>query len=385
MRVNIDYDRGRAVVGALIELWRNRSYPFDRAVLPQQLIPPSIRGDKLTLALFYFYACLLMRGGIESETAFRQLFKIHERFPDLFVPEKAQHVSHSDLVGVVGEHIGWDKKAISAFWIENSKRLVEAWGGNPLTVFRGVTTYEEAVNRTRNKKRKGDPPPSDLFFHAGFVGFQHKMTSMLLYFFEYEGLLPTNFHYPPPVDFHHCRLFLAHRILVVKGGNPGYVRYEERITSPIRSFLSWYIKNHDATTLELSDTLWLYSKLMCGEAPGNTTKSPKKAGVNSPGETPRFQLPLTHHFDNAEWARTKTKSFLSTCGVCSVRETCTFSIPARPYFAQGKFVLTPRARNGISVLPGNYILKNGDGGADGSAAITEKTQLALFGRQPDDC
>ncbi len=338
MRVTVNRDRGVAVVSTLVSLWREKSYPFDRAILPQELIPKEIRKDRYTLSVFYFYACLLMRGGIESETAFRQLFKIHSLFPHLFIPEQAQLMDLDDLTEIVGTHIGWDKRAVATFWIENSKRLTRTWGGDPLSLFRNISTYDEAVEQICNKSRKGDRVLDDPR-HAGFVGFQHKMTSMILYFYEWEGLLPEDIDYPPPVDFHHCRIFLGHRILTTRGRKSPNLRYDTRITHPIRSFLSWYTETHHVTTIELADALWLYSKLMCGEAPTNTIKEQKVGAINHQSVLP---LPFEAHFKKEEWELTRTKETIRTCGVCPIRSTCHFSVPANPYFRSGVLRLTPR-------------------------------------------
>jgi|GEM_PF-6890201 len=85
----------------ILERWQAtpKKFPYDQpgALIPQQLIPNTLRKDTETLYNFYFFICLYMRGGIESVQAFRAMIKLWQNNPEVFDPFYAQHLTQSEL------------------------------------------------------------------------------------------------------------------------------------------------------------------------------------------------------------------------------------------------------------------------------------------------
>ncbi len=91
------------------------------------------------------------------------------------------------------EYVGIAAKEAGITWVENSKRIVRNWDGNPLNILKGLRSWEEALRRLRNKttKRDKDTAGPD---GEGLRGYQPKMVSMWLYFMDWEGLLRPPIH-----------------------------------------------------------------------------------------------------------------------------------------------------------------------------------------------
>lgn len=354
MQITVNRQKAGMLIDALLARWRVKDFPYNskRAVLPQTLIPDSIRNDPQTLALFYFFTCLYMRGGIQSATAFRQLIRMWKDKPGLFVPDEAASLEVSVIQETLRKYIGWDAENASRFWKINAGRLSNSWNSNPFELIRGVTSYEEAVRRITNKRTTSSDTKEE-----GFYGFQYKMASMILYFFDWEGWLSPRFLYPSPADFHHYRLFLANEVVVVSGGGGNEIRAQERVSNPMREMLLWYLKSRGADPVELADTLWLFSLLMCGESPDTVTRQFTKKR-----EAPLFIGKVTEESASHEkWIQTKTTRLLRTCGRCVLQTSCRYAIPANPYFERGTFVLRPRKQLGVAFNAKGRILSEKSG------------------------
>lgn len=342
MAVSVTVDKKKAfqVFDTLVERWRAKSYPFNRpdAAVPQASLPPEIRSDPHTLASFYFYVCIYMRGGIESSQAFAALVRLWRAHPDFFDALKAQRMSEEYAAKILKKFVGWDSKSAGTSWVVNSKRLCETWGANPLNVLRGLKSYDEACRRIRNKSGKSeirDAGPDGL----GFRGFQFKMVSMLLYFYDWEGWLPR-FIYPSPADFHNFRLAFATGAMKAHGVENGTFTINERVSKPWRTVVMQYLSSHNVTPVEFSDALWLYSLVLCGNSPFTVTREHKKK------QAPLFvKSSVAERFDQNEMVAARTKQQVrQTCSVCTFESICSFAIPAQPYYRKGKFVLRPRPR-----------------------------------------
>lgn len=347
MKVTVHPERAFALLDALVARWKKRQFPFNKsdAVIPQTIIPSTLRAHKKDLGLFYFYLCIYMRGGIESLQAFQALLRMRENHPMLFDPLHAQWESEHYVQQVLKEYIGWDARNASRIWVENSRRLVSAWNGNPLLLYKGVTTYDEATRRIRNKRTVRDLDEAGTG-GAGFMGFQPKMVSMLTYFYDWEGLLRPRFPYPSPADFHNFRLALSTGALEVKAGT-GNVRSTEALSAPWRSVVMDYIKSRKADPLDVADALWLFSLVMCGNSPLTANwKAENGSGMFTHEDLPH----RTKHADHFLAPRYRA-SLATTCLRCPIRESCTLAIPARPYYTKGLLVLEPRLRVEDYLLP----------------------------------
>jgi hypothetical protein len=159
------------------------------------------------------------------------------------------------------------------------------------------------------------------------------MVSMLLYFYDWEGWLTPRFLYPSPADFHHYRLGIANGVIVVEGD----IRFDEKISAPYREMLMQYLRERNADPIEVSDAIWLYSLLLCGESPATRTKNNRR-------EVPLFDHgEVTEEWKHDQWLESVRKGLVRSCGSCVLESTCTYAIPASPYYRKGQVILRPRA------------------------------------------
>lgn len=345
MEVTRNKRRFFSTVDVLLERKRENLFPFntEQAYVPQLLIPQEIRQDTILLGTFYLIICTWMRGGLESHTAFKLFIKGCAKHPELLDPKWIAEVPYERLYTIISNIIGWDAKAATGFIKENMTLFHRNWGGDLLKLLRGVSSYEEACRRLRNKNgRSGkNKLPSLDPVETGFIGFQFKMVSMLLYFCDWEGWLKPRFLYPSPADFHHYRIFLANEAILVKNGK-GPIRYTEEISRPIRDLLMAYLVERQADPVEVADALWLYSLLMCGESPFTITRE-------QPTERPALlaKSGVEETWDLSQWAQRRKKRIQRTCGACILADTCKYAIPSKPYYRKGILQLNPRPKVGF--------------------------------------
>ncbi|MDP2593741.1 MAG: hypothetical protein Q8P36_00140 [bacterium] len=325
---------------ALLERWtaEPKQFPYNQpdAILPQAYLSEDLRTDKRMLACFYFYVCIYMRGGIESLQVFRALERMLLEHPALFDPYVAQWLTPSGMETVLREYIGWDAKRASINWVENSRRLVRNWDGNPLRLLAGLRNWNEALRRLRNKRTKRDVRAAGTS-GEGFYGFQPKMVSMLLYFYDWEGWLEKRFLYPSPADFHNFRLGLNQGAIAVSPTQP-VLRTSEKLSAPWRATVMAYLRLRRADPVKVADALWLFSLVMCGNSPLTVTKTGNGAGLFA-------QEDLPHVVDDQTFRLPKFRRALErTCLRCPFVERCTLAIPSQPYYRKGLLVLRPRPR-----------------------------------------
>ena len=191
------------------------------------------------------------------------------------------------------------------------------WGGDPVAMFRGVSTYEEACVRIE-RGNSGE----------GFYGFRKKMVSLFTYFLMDAGFIDP-FHFPIPVDFHVLRIFLAHDLVRVEGASFEEGFFSEALCDVLREFLLRYCTQFDSNPLQLSSAIWLFSGSMCNRQPGNRTLGIKKQGL---GASPSFlPVPIT-------WSSVQTRQYEQTCGSCVIEPTCRFNVPSAPVYAGKNFI-----------------------------------------------
>ncbi len=326
-----------------------RSYPFNRpdAVIPQTTLPEDIRKDPHVLACFYFYVCIYMRGGIESLQVFKAMVRMWRKHPDLFDPLLAQRYTPEAVAVILKRFVGWDSKAASINWVHNSKQLSEAWGADPLNLLKGLRSYDEACRRMRNKRTKREQCAAGAD-GQGFRGFQYKMVSMLLYFYDWEGWLPR-FIYPSPADFHNFRFAFASGSMEVRKLTGNWFTIGEKASKPWRDVVMDYLRARNVRPVEFSDALWLYSLVLCGNSPFTVTMS-NRVKLRQASLFEPHQLDMSWRHD--EWLITNKKAqILQTCAVCVFEKQCKFAVPARPYYQEGKFVLRPRPQLSTNIDP----------------------------------
>lgn len=360
MEIIVNEDKVFKLLDTLLERWTAvpKKYPYNHkdAVIPQEIIPARIRNDKHRLSCFYFYICIYMRGGIKSLQAFNALIRMWDDNQELFDPLHAQWLQPEYVQKILAQYIGWDAKAASISWVENSRRLVQYWDGKPLKLITRLTNYDEAVRRMRNKLSKRERLAAGEN-GLGFRGFQYKMVSMLLYFYDWEGWLPKNFLYPAPADFHNFRLAFAHRGIVLDP-QPEWIRAEEKYSKVWRKVLMQYLRAHRVRPVEVADALWLFSLVMCGNSP--VTKF-IVAKTNGSGMFGAEDLP--HNDASVALAPRNRKALEQTCLSCPIVTTCELAIPAGPYYKGGNglggklFLLNrPRVENQLTKFDPDHLL-----------------------------
>ncbi len=337
--------------------------------LPQNFIPDAIKESKLLCARFVFFLCLYMRGGIESMVATTQMVLMHAKHPELFDPYQAAELTEKEIAVRLQKYMGkWDLENISNYWRENARLLVAHWEGNPLLLFGAVKDYEGLATLMRNKKGGGSYEINE----QGFWGFQYKMVSMFCYFTIVLDLIPAR-EFPPPVDFHHFRIYFGTEILRVvteRKGNKdtallplwgievlkitsrrGSIRYQEEMQKPMREFLLEYSRKTGRSNVDVADVLWTYSLVMCGQAPANTIRrgtfgtkrNKKKKKKDLDKLSPRLKLKEPRGPAAAQ--RRNIAAYLRTCGRCVIRDACKYGVPAQAYFQQGTFNPIPHQRD----------------------------------------
>lgn len=354
MKVELDYGRLCEVVDRLLALKRGNIYPFNRtdAVVPQTLVPDELRRDKEALALFYFFICTHMRGGITSATVFRQYLRMKAAFPWMFQPKEVIKREPEEIPRVIKGFVGWDSKAAGTFWWHNSRLLASGWDGSALAIIKATRNYDDATRFYKNRRKKGDKVVDIDTRNLGFWGHQPKMVSMQVYFADWERLYKKRFPYPGPVDWHNIRIFVTLCVLIVtkEDGEPP-LRFNEELVRPLREGLMRYIKERKADPIEVADVNWLFSLLMCGESPLTQTKA----------EVTFEDAPLFDGLSiDADWKveqhGTKRKTGLEkTCLVCAFNQECQFAMPARPYYSQGLIERRPMPNLGLVRLEPKHI------------------------------
>ncbi len=395
---------------ALLELFERKLYPFNRpdAIVPQKILPlemresaptsiltgqgvelfhPGTLDKRYTLACFYFYVCIYMRGGIESLQAFNAMIKLWRKYPELFNPFYVQNLTVEKLQPILKKFVGWDSEKAAYNWIENSKRLVLHWGGNPLNLIKGLRTWEEACRRIRNKRTSRDKREAGID-GQGFEGFQYKMVSMLLYFYDWEEWFEVKFVYPSPADFQNFRFgFSLELIVAVLDGhdqsmleyNPGgvvVITVSEKVSEPWRNAIMAYIRSRKADPVKVADAIWLFPLILCGNSPATMTKAEPLKKLREKDERlgmleGKLLEPYQLHFNGAQgfvedwkhdgWVMARSRRALQqTCYTCPFLSDCKFSIPAKPYYSKeteygrsGKIVLReqPLRKGGSALKP----------------------------------
>jgi hypothetical protein len=322
-----DVGKLELVLNGLMVAFNSRRYPFDQSWAR----PPHIAENmpkNLTLcskehALFLFCLCYYMRGGIDSVTATRALSRLHETRPEIFIPENGMRQDPKDITGFLqGVGLGFQSKQIGNYWVNNFRTLFQHWQSSPVIILDGVQTYEEACERIQNKLTKTNRLADK---NSGFFGFQKKMVSMLIYFLTDTGFIDP-FHFPPPVDFHVLRTIFGHEILILEDKSES--AYNKETLALVRGLLSDYSLKHNISPLRLSEAMWIISRTLCNQHPGNISK----VGDYEARKTSIRAIDVT-------WSRSQIDSYTRACGPCPIERTCRFNIPSAYYYITGAIVI----------------------------------------------
>lgn len=327
-RVIPHFDKIDAVFTTLLDSYDRNLYPFnldstrvpqDPRHMPRNLslnIETCTEEQKIKLASFWFADCYYMRAMNDSNDMTINLAKLHEDHPELFDFSIAAAQSPETIEKTLLQyHLPVNRVQISYAWVENARRMMERYDGDPRKIFDDFGTYNELVSRTANDK-KG----------SGFVGFQKKMTSMLGYYYMALGLIPYQ-NIPLPVDFHVMRMALSQELITFEDIPDGTVPFE-KTTDMLRAITFDYADRHDVSQLDLCDVLWLYSREACVHSP---TNSQEIIGKRQGRRTTWAPI-----LDDAAHATTRqTSDYEQSCGICRLKGSCRHNVPSGPYYVSG--------------------------------------------------
>lgn len=311
------------MVAAVLELYRNGSDPFDRpsAKLPQDPshMPQTLVDGSLEHRLFLWRSNYYMRGGMDSNEAFKMLSKLFDWRPEFFDPYYiVQQADIEELRSCLIEvGLKLHQNSIPSFWFENDQRLVDLYEGDPGNIFRDISTYDEACARIQNDGKGG-----------GFKGFQKKMVSMVIYYFMDAGFIDP-FHFPVPVDLHIARLTLSNEVIKVYGAPPGWDLLaggrDDRILDIIRDFYMWCATEGGYDPLEMCSALWMYSRLKCSDNVEAVWSVIQEGNRNSVFERiePDWHNPTT------------VRKYMRSCGSCVLSSTCKWNFGHAPFYKVG--------------------------------------------------
>lgn len=319
----IDWERAELVLGSLLDAFEKHEFPYnqDSVRLPHdpRHLPESLPRDGKEYANFLWTVCYYMRGGIKSVAAVRALSEVYNQRPELFIPKIAMHEDPEKIALLLRESgLGYRYTQISEFWVENAKRMNERWDGDPRKIFDGVDTYEQAIERVKNDGNGG-----------GFLGFQEKMVSMIIYYLMDEGLI-DEYLFPLPVDLHVLRVTIANELVRFEGYQEVENLFSKELLQKVRDLYYGYAQRYNVSPLRLCDAVWLLSESLCGKQPGNVTYEPN-GRTNRNGRSTVLVAPELD-VNNAM----QREAYARSCANCPAESTCRWNIPGKIYYVQGE-------------------------------------------------
>lgn len=310
------------ILDALVDAYHRKLPPYDKAVLPQEFKPDRLCPDSPEYAgaiehsMFFFNICGYMSNRINSEYAFKTLGKMYEdkRDSGLFDPRALAEMSPEQVAETLHEYRMGSYDKVAVWWVENAKRLVERYGGDPRKIFEGAESYEECATRVENDQ-KG----------SGFMGFRKKMTSMLIYFLHDEGLI-DEINYPLPVDIHALRVFLATDMVESSQD----IRNAEflKVSEDIRNLAMRYTAERGVDPRVVTNACWLLSSNFCNVTPGNRSER---------GDDGRLNGLVLDTYSGRQMER-----YWRVCGKCALRGYCKWYVPSGRYYEGKNLIKMPR-------------------------------------------
>lgn len=322
------FDRLDEIVGVLLERYRNNDFPYylDGARLPQDVRHMPTEKDlprgSIAHGNFLFYSGHFMRGTIRSVDAFRRLSRVYLDHPKVFDPHFAKDMDEEELRQIFAENwLGWDNSKVPRYWIENSRRLAERYGCNAWTIIEGETDYRRIQTKMCNDMNG-----------SGFIGFQEKMASMIIYYFV-DARPELYFDFPLPSDFHVLRVLSSNEAITFESVPENHDILSSQTMAMIRLICHDYSVTHGISQVEVADALWLYSSSLCNRQPGNKAKEVSghaRWTIIEPAKVDFAKNP------------SQLEAFTRTCGLCALRQTCTSNLPSKYYYRKGEAVPSRR-------------------------------------------
>lgn len=320
-RIVVDHQRAEDVLLRLMSAYENDEFPYglDSTRLPQdhRHMPRTLEFGTREHAMFLWSVCYYMRGGIKSNDAVKRLSVMYDSYPELFVAEYAKDIDNAYIAALLAEQgLGFQDTVANA-WTENARRLFEKYEGDPRNIFNGVNTYQQSLDRIKNDG-KG----------SGFVGFQEKMVSMIIYYLADEGLI-DEFEFPLPVDIHVLRVSIANELVKFEGYEDDENVLSDELLHTVRNLYLDFARKHRIDMLRLCDAVWLLSQSTCGRHPGNITLEP----LGRKNRNGRSTLLVPAPVDPTD--QPQRALYRDTCGMCPIEDSCIWNVPGKIYYVQG--------------------------------------------------
>lgn len=371
------------VFDAMINRLAEKGTPYNTAHVPQadQFLPTNLEKGTREHAIFLFIICLWMRGGVESDTATTFVKALHENRPELFDPfAYSDPNSTREQIASVAEalteyKLGQRVNENAPGWVYNMRKLARFWNGDPRTLMSDKPRFKDLIRRIKGKTTsdegfKNEDNPN------GFMYFREKMAAMLAYFLMDAGLVGM-FYTPVPVDFHVLRLCSTNLIFRIRGMKVkdmvGVDFYRPQNLRIAREITEWYCRKRRVSPVALCDALWLLSRTLCRNNPGNSgyvldTRRQILASVKKNVElktdflfeiegsvNPRMETSY-ELFDGPDQIKGRkryqglrfnaeelaspglVRRFEHSCGLCPVSGFCRFNISSGSYYVKGKLL-----------------------------------------------
>lgn len=329
----VDAERVERVLDPILNRYLYKGYPYNitPTMLANLTLPTCLKRGGEAEARWWFFCCMLMRGGVDSDTALRAMSAMYDRemrrgglWP--FKPERAAKLSIEQMTGLLQE-AGTGLHRLARDWINAAATLQDLHGGLVMSMLEQMETYEDAVELLHRNEKAG----------TGFAGFRFKMVSMFLFFVTEAGLIEY-FPYPPPIDFHLQRVAIVTG-MVQRGDKQPLIAYNQRqhdeLQAVLRAAYLDYIRHRGLLSNQVSDAVWLLSRMMCRFNPGNTVYAGERDGRSTP---------LTPHV--VDWFSKEGVDFAKfarSCQRCPVRGHCHWNLGSQPYYVAGQLrILGPR-------------------------------------------
>lgn len=322
----LDWDEKRAglVIPRIITAWREKNFrPFRQPFPEERYLPAGMAANSREFALLSFHACLLMRGSIISDTAFKIIVNIWRFNQDIFDPEKSAAMTvlelKKEIIHALGRESLFTLDEIAYFWRRNDSLLVERYNGDPLGLFVGVDTHEQLFQRMTAD---------------GFKIFGPKVISLWIHWLIKAKLINSRqIDFPPPIDFHIMRILIATEVVLARTLPEPWaegVRSEvlaKKLQGPIKAFCG----DNGISPVDFSDAFWLLGSYGCKRnwqlsAPGVSKLQEKWARVKVD-----TRQPLPRHFRKQQMRELLVNNRPTTacyhCRFCPVKNFCVRAVP----------------------------------------------------------
>lgn len=347
----VDAKRAELVLDAILDRYRRGAYPYNlrKSMLDGFEFPKRLKRGGEAEARFWFFACMLMRGGIDSDTGLKAMVEMYDQTmgrsgPRPFDPRYARKMDPLLLTGLLGLKKTKEEEPTLAIpglekvkppdqpdephrfaidWINSAKIVYEQFDGKALQIISQIRDYDDAVRLIRNTGK------------SGFPGFQYKMVSMICFFWIETGLLQPLL-YPPPIDFHFNRVAVATR-MVTRTGRKKVLSVKsgelDAFQGVLREMYLDYITLRGYSTNEVADAVWLLSRTLCKNNPGNSS---------SVGEYAARATVITPHQVDMLLNGSDQLQFERSCKRCPVRSQCELNVPNAHYYKLGRIETSER-------------------------------------------